>query len=85
MYYIDPILAEVQERKAHIVEKYGGIEGLHKHMDEDRPRLEREGWHFVDTEAYFESIKGSRSIFQDIEDEVDAFIAQEDAQRAAMA
>jgi hypothetical protein len=49
-YHDDPIMAEVRARKAHVLEMYGGIEGLHKHMDEDRPRLEREGWKFVSPE-----------------------------------
>jgi hypothetical protein len=30
-----------------LLEMYDGIEGLHKHMDEERPRLEREGWKFI--------------------------------------
>jgi hypothetical protein len=31
---------------------YGGIEGLHKHMDEERPRLENEGWKFISAEEF---------------------------------
>jgi hypothetical protein len=31
---------------------YGGIEGLHKHMDEERPRLEKEGWKFISAEEF---------------------------------
>jgi hypothetical protein len=31
---------------------YGGIEGLHKHMEEERPRLEKEGWKFVSAEDF---------------------------------
>jgi hypothetical protein len=38
----------VRRNRAELVEKYGGIDGLHKHMDEERPRLEKEGWKFVD-------------------------------------
>ncbi|MDR3324597.1 MAG: hypothetical protein LBS82_01225 [Spirochaetaceae bacterium] len=34
-YYIDPVLAECRERKAHVVEKYGGWEGYRKHQRED--------------------------------------------------
>lgn len=45
--YYDPILAEVRKNREKLLEKYGGIDGLHKHMDEERPRLEREGWRFV--------------------------------------
>jgi hypothetical protein len=29
---------------------YGGIDGLHKHMDEERPRLEKLGVHFLTDE-----------------------------------
>jgi hypothetical protein len=36
----DPILAEVMENKAKLLEMYGGIEGLDKHQEEERPRLE---------------------------------------------
>jgi hypothetical protein len=31
---------------------YGGIEGLHRHMDEERPLLEKEGWKFISTEEF---------------------------------
>jgi hypothetical protein len=46
----DEVMVEVRERKAHVAEKYGGWEGLMKHMDEDRPRLEKAGWKFVTVE-----------------------------------
>jgi hypothetical protein len=44
----DEIMVEVRQRKAQLLEIYGGIEGLHKHMDEERPLMEKEGWKFVD-------------------------------------
>ena len=46
-YYRDEILEEVRERRAHLLEKYGGFEGYMKHLSEDRPRFEKEGWHFA--------------------------------------
>jgi len=49
-YQRDEILEEVRARKAHVVEKYGGWEKFMKHLDEDRPRLEKEGWRFVTKE-----------------------------------
>jgi hypothetical protein len=49
----DEIMAEVRERKARVLKKYGGIEGLHKHMEEERPRLEKEGWKFVDPDEVY--------------------------------
>jgi hypothetical protein len=35
--YCDSILAEVMENKAKLLEMYGGIEGLDKHQEEERP------------------------------------------------
>ena len=45
----DPI-AEVRRNRELLLEKYGGIEGLHKHMDEERPELEKQGWKFITAE-----------------------------------
>lgn len=45
----DPI-AEVHRIRAELLEKYGGIDGWHKHNVEMRPLLEKEGWVFA-TEA----------------------------------
>jgi hypothetical protein len=47
MGYPDPILEEVRRMKADLLKTYGGIEGLHKHQDEVRPQLEKEGWKFI--------------------------------------
>ncbi|MDR0867102.1 MAG: hypothetical protein LBP75_01330 [Planctomycetota bacterium] len=47
---IDPIV-EVWENRKKLFEMYGGIEGLHRHMDEERPLLERAGWVFVEPEV----------------------------------
>ncbi|MCL2602958.1 MAG: hypothetical protein FWD90_00595 [Defluviitaleaceae bacterium] len=51
MFYIDtdPV-AEVRRNREILLEKYGGIEGLHKHMDDERPKLEAQGWKFISTE-----------------------------------
>ena len=43
---IDPI-AEVRRNRELLLEKYGGLDGLHKHMDEERPELEKQGWQFI--------------------------------------
>jgi hypothetical protein len=48
--FYDPIIADVRRNREKLLEVYGGIEGLHKHMDEERPQLEREGWKFVTAE-----------------------------------
>jgi hypothetical protein len=48
--FYDPIIAEVRRNRAKLLEMYGGIEGLHKHQTEERPRLEQEGWHFATEE-----------------------------------
>lgn len=47
---IDPV-AEVRRNRELLLEKYGNIEELHKHMDEERPKLETLGWKFVSTET----------------------------------
>ena len=41
------LVAEVRRNRELLLEKYGGIDGLHKHMDEERPELEKQGWKFV--------------------------------------
>jgi hypothetical protein len=50
--YHDEIVAEVRHNRTKLLEMYGGIEGLHKHMDEERPRLEKEGWKFISAEEF---------------------------------
>jgi hypothetical protein len=47
-YYHDEILTEVRRNKAELLETYGGVDGLLRHMDEERPQLEKDGWKFVD-------------------------------------
>jgi hypothetical protein len=51
MIYIDndPV-AEVRRNREALLEKYGGIDGLHKHMDEECSELEKQGWMFVSVE-----------------------------------
>ncbi|MCL2010483.1 MAG: hypothetical protein FWG71_08055 [Synergistaceae bacterium] len=44
------LVAEVRRNRELLLEKYGGIDGLHKHMDEERPKLEKQGWTFVSVE-----------------------------------
>jgi hypothetical protein len=46
---IDPI-AEVRQNRELLLEKYGGIDGLLQHMDEERPKLEAQGWKFASLE-----------------------------------
>jgi hypothetical protein len=51
MKYADTdIVAEVCKARENLLVKYGGIEGLHQHMAEERPRLEKQGWKFVTLE-----------------------------------
>ncbi|MCL1919231.1 MAG: hypothetical protein FWG14_13225 [Peptococcaceae bacterium] len=59
MTYIDtdPV-AEVRKNRELLLEKYGGIDGLHKHMDEERPELERQGWKFVSVEEVLSKKRG---------------------------
>jgi hypothetical protein len=51
--FYDPIIAEVRKNREKLFNMYGGIDGLHKHMDEERPRLEKEGWKFVSEEEMY--------------------------------
>ena len=44
------LVAEVRRNRELLLEKYGGIDGLHKHMEEERPILEKQGWTFVSVE-----------------------------------
>jgi hypothetical protein len=45
----DPILELFRNREA-AIKRYGGWDGYQKHIDDDRPRLEAEGWKFVSVE-----------------------------------
>lgn len=40
-------IMEVRQNKAQLIEMYGGITGLRKHQQEERPNLEQKGWKFV--------------------------------------
>jgi hypothetical protein len=46
---IDPI-AEVRRSRESLLDKYGGIDGLHRHMDDEVHELEKQGWHFISAE-----------------------------------
>ena len=50
MAYTSDFIAEVRQNREILLEKYGGIDGLHKHMNEDRPKLEEQGWKFISIE-----------------------------------
>ena len=56
MPYYDPFVAEVRQNREKLLEQYGGFDGYMKHIDETRPRLEKEGWRFA-TEAELAAIK----------------------------
>jgi hypothetical protein len=42
----DEIMEECRQRKAELLEKYGGWEGYSKHLDGMRPYFEAQGWHY---------------------------------------
>jgi len=46
---VDPV-AEVRRNRELLLERYGGIDGLHKHMEEERLELEKKGWTFISIE-----------------------------------
>jgi hypothetical protein len=50
IFYEDEIVTEVRRNREALLEEYGGIEGLHKHMKEERPILEAQGWKFESPE-----------------------------------
>jgi hypothetical protein len=48
MTYVDTdLVAEVRRNREMLLEQHGGIEGLHKYMEDERPKLEQDGWDFV--------------------------------------
>jgi len=59
MIYIDndPV-ADVRRNRELLLEKYGGIDGLHKHMDDERPELEKQGWKFVSVDEVLAKKRG---------------------------
>jgi hypothetical protein len=46
----DEIMTEVRARKAHVLEKFGGWEGLNAHIDAERSQREKEGWKYANVE-----------------------------------
>jgi hypothetical protein len=47
-----PIIAEVRRNRAKLLEMYGGIEGLNRHMEAELPQLIKEGWKFETPEEF---------------------------------
>ena len=60
--FIDPIVDEVRRNREQLLEKYGSIEGLHKHMAETRPILEEQGWKFVTINEIIEKNRANKNI-----------------------
>ena len=46
----EDFIAGVRKNKADLLEEYGGIDGLRKHMDDERSLLEKQGWKFTTLE-----------------------------------
>ena len=68
--YHDEVVAEVRGNRAMLLEMYGGIEGLQKHMKEERSKLEKEGWQFVSVEEFSQhnQSNSSRELYEDLAD-----------------
>ena len=49
-HYEDEIMKDLRDRQAALLEMYGGIEGLHRHMDEELPLLIKQGCKVVSAE-----------------------------------
>jgi len=45
----NPVL-DVRKNRELLLEKYNDIDGLHRHMDADREKLEAQGWKFTSAE-----------------------------------
>ena len=58
--YCDEIVAEVRRNRAKLLEMYGGIEGLQKHMKEERPKLEKQGWDFISVDKFSKLNKSNK-------------------------
>ncbi|MCL2363583.1 MAG: hypothetical protein FWC71_02840 [Defluviitaleaceae bacterium] len=43
-------ITEVRRNREQLLNKYDGVEGLHRHMDAERDNLETQGWKFVSVE-----------------------------------
>ena len=50
IFYEDEIINEVRRNREELLEEYGGIEGLHRHMDDELPLLIQQGWKVVSAE-----------------------------------
>jgi hypothetical protein len=50
IFYEDDIVNEVRRNREELLAEYGGIEGLHKHMDEELPHLIQQGWKVISAE-----------------------------------
>ena len=61
MTYYDPFVDEVRQNREKLLDLYGGFEGYMKHIDEERPRLEKEGWRFA-TEEELAALKQRHTI-----------------------
>jgi hypothetical protein len=51
-------LEEVRRNRELLLEMYGGIEGLRKHLAEERPKWEKQGWKFLSDEEMAARKKG---------------------------
>jgi hypothetical protein len=48
--YNDEVVEEVYRTRANLLIKYGGWEGYCKHLEEQQPILEAQGWKFMTSE-----------------------------------
>jgi len=59
----DPVL-EVRCNREQLLKEYGGIDGLHQYMDEEREKLIEQGWRFVSAEEVWgkkQEVQGLRA------------------------
>jgi hypothetical protein len=52
---------EVRRNRELLLEKYGGVEGFRKHMAEERPKLEKQGWKLLSDEE-MDALRNGRDL-----------------------
>ena len=49
-FFEDEVVEEVRRTRKKLLEEYGSMEALNRHLKEERPRWEQEGWVYVSME-----------------------------------
>jgi hypothetical protein len=49
-FFEDEVVEEVRRNREKLLEEYGSMEAWNRHLKQERPRREREGWVYVSME-----------------------------------